>query len=211
MYAFLFLVHLILNASRTDVNILTAKISQPMFFANCSMFNYTMYSFFSNSFSEYILFLVPHDADPTHAVIVVHRLMSRQHTDFEGHHHCHAAMNDIIHRTLTSAKVPSRLEPSRLEPSGIHCSDGKRPDGITTIPWRNGKLLVWDATSPDTFAPLHVSKATSEAGAVAALAEDRKRTKYTCLEPTYTFTPIAIETSGVFGPLTLQLLKDPGN
>ena len=38
-----------------------------------------------------------------------------------------------------------------------------------------------------------------------------QRTKYTCLEPTYTFTPIAIETSGVLGPLTLQFLKDLGN
>ena len=61
------------------------------------------------------------------------------------------------------------------------------------------------------LAPSYVPKATSEAGAVAALAEDRKKTKYTCLEPTYTFTPIAIETSGVFGPLTLQFLKDLGN
>ena len=77
-------------------------------------------------------------------------------------------MNDIIHRTLTSAEVPSRLEPS-----GLHRSDGKRPDGITMISWRNGKLLVWDATSRDTFAPSYVSRATSEAGAVAALAEDR--------------------------------------
>jgi len=34
---------------------------------------------------------------------------------------------------------------------------------------------------------------------------------YTCLEPSYTFTPIAIETSGGFGPLTLQFLKDLGN
>ena len=93
-------------------------------------------------------------------------------------------MNDIIHRTLTSAKVPSRLEPS-----GLHCSDGKRTDGVTMIPWRNGKLLVWDAT---TFASSYVSRAASE-GAVAALAEDRKKTKYTCLEPTYTFTPIAVE------------------
>ena len=74
------------------------------------------------------------------------------------------------------------------------------------IPWRNGKLLVWD-----TFSPSYVSRATSEAGAVAALAEDRKRTKYTCLEQSYTFTPIVIETSGVFGLLTLQFLKDLGN
>ena len=50
-----------------------------------------------------------------------------------------------------------------------------------------------DATSPDTFASSYVSKATSEAEAVAAVAEDRKMTKYKCLEPIYTFTPIAIE------------------
>ena len=115
-------------------------------------------------------------------------------------------MNDITHRTLPSAKVPSRLKPS-----GLHHSDGKCPDGITMIPRRNGKLLVRDATSPDTIAPSYVSRATSEAGAVAALVEDRKRTKYTCLEPTYTFTPIPIETSGGFGPMTLQFLKDHGN
>ena len=79
------------------------------------------------------------------------------------------------------------------------------------LPLRNGKLLVWDATSPDTFPPSYVSRASSKAVAVAALTEDRKRTKYTCLEPSYTFTPIAIETSGIFGPLTLQFLKDLGN
>ena len=39
----------------------------------------------------------------------------------------------------------------------------------------NGQLLVWDATCPDTFAPSYVSNATREAGAVAALAEERKR------------------------------------
>ena len=47
------------------------------------------------------------------------------------------------------------------------------------IPWRDGELLVLDATSPDTFAPSYVSRATREPGAVAAVAEDRKRTKYT--------------------------------
>ena len=46
------------------------------------------------------------------------------------------------------------------------------------IPWRNGELLVLDATSPDTFAPSYVSRATHEAGAVAAVAKDRKMTKY---------------------------------
>ena len=39
----------------------------------------------------------------------------------EGRHSRHAAVNDLIHRALTSAKVPSRLEPS-----GLFLSDGKR-------------------------------------------------------------------------------------
>ena len=38
-----------------------------------------------------------------------------------------------------------RCLPSRLEPSGIYRSDGKRPDGITLVPWERGLLLVWDA------------------------------------------------------------------
>jgi len=82
----------------------------------------------------------------------------------EGRHHRHAALNDIIHRALASAKVPSRLEPS-----GLYRVDGKRPDGITVVPWSCGKLLVWDATCPDTFAPSYLSNAASEAGAVEQL------------------------------------------
>ena len=77
----------------------------------------------------------------------------------EGRHHRHAAVNDIIHRTLVSAHVPSRLEPPRLLRS-----DGKRPDGVTVVPWRCGKLLVWDATCPDTLAPSYSSRATLAAG-----------------------------------------------
>ena len=51
----------------------------------------------------------------------------------EGRHHRHAALNDIVHRALTAAHIPSRLEPS-----GIFRSDGKRPDGITVVPWKGG-------------------------------------------------------------------------
>ena len=97
----------------------------------------------------------------------------------EGRHHRHAAMNDIIHRTLAATKVPSRLEPS-----GLYRTDGKRPD-ITVVPWKSGKLLVWDATCPDTFAPSYSSIATREAAAVAAMAEVRKAVKYVSLSSTY--------------------------
>ena len=80
----------------------------------------------------------------------------------EGRHHRHAEMNDIMKRALTSAKVLSHLEPS-----GLHRADGKHPHGITVVPW-NGKLLIWDVTFQDTFAPSYSAHATRQAGAVAA-------------------------------------------
>ena len=55
----------------------------------------------------------------------------------QGRHHRHAAINDIIHWALSSAKIASRLEPS-----GLYRSYGKRPYGISVVPWRRGKLLM---------------------------------------------------------------------
>ena len=105
----------------------------------------------------------------------------------------HAAVNDILYRTLASAHIPSRLEHSDLNHSG-----GKRPDGVTMILWKNGRLLVWDATCPDTLAPSYRCHAASSAGAVATLAEERKSSKYSFLVPSHPFTPVAIE-SGYLG------------
>jgi len=50
-----------------------------------------------------------------------------------GRHVRHSAVNDLIQRALSSANIPSRLEPT-----GLSCNDGKRPDGLTLIPWANG-------------------------------------------------------------------------
>ena len=33
----------------------------------------------------------------------------------QGRHFRHAAMNDIVHRSLVAAKIPARLEPSGLQ------------------------------------------------------------------------------------------------
>ena len=53
-------------------------------------------------------------------------------------------------------------------------------------------------------------QATSHAGGVASLAEERKAQKYASFDSTHLFTPVAIETAGVIGPKSLVFLKDLG-
>ena len=115
----------------------------------------------------------------------------------------HTAINDIIKRSLATAKVPPLLEPS-----GISQSDGKRPDGATTIPWERGRILVWDATCPDTFAPSHSSIIPNGPGAVANRAERQKMDKYKDITATHLFVPIGIETTGVLGSEARNFLHE---
>lgn len=103
----------------------------------------------------------------------------------------HSALNDIIKRALTSAGVPSILEPV-----GISRSDGKRPDGLTLIPWRQGKSLMWDATCVDTVAPSHLSSTCKLAGSAAESAVQLKRSKYRAIIDNYIFVVFAVETLG---------------
>ena len=70
---------------------------------------------------------------------------------------------------------------------------------------------MWDVTCTDTFAPSFLASAASEAGAVAALAEERKKAKYQHLDTLHMFVPFAVETTGVFGPLTRAFIKDIGH
>ena len=76
--------------------------------------------------------------------------------------------------------------------------DGKRVRSFI-IPWQKGKILVWDATCPDTLAPSHISWAIREGGVVASNAENRKHARYSHLDSTHHFIPVAIETLGAFG------------
>ncbi|XP_047997279.1 uncharacterized protein LOC125234903 [Leguminivora glycinivorella] len=101
----------------------------------------------------------------------------------------HAALNDIIRRSLTSVNVPAILEPT-----GIARDDGKRPDGMSLIPWRMGRVLVWDATCVDTLAPSHLHGTTKKAGAAAEAAETNKRRKYGGLDANYNFVAFGVET-----------------
>ena len=121
-----------------------------------------------------------------------------------GRHSRHNQINDIVQRAFSSASVLATREPLGL------CPNGKRPDGITTVPWQRGRCLAWDATCPDTFAPSHIQAWSIVAGAAAAEAETKKRTKYTDLPHHIDFIPIAIETTGVWGSEGLNLVKELG-
>ena len=50
-------------------------------------------------------------------------------------------------------------------PSGLYPSDGRRPDGMSVVPWTRGKLLVWDATFSDTYTPSDINNGVAIIGA----------------------------------------------
>ena len=71
----------------------------------------------------------------------------------------HQQLNDFIWRTLKRADIPSTKEPT-----GLLRGDGKRPDGLTLVPWQAGKCLTWDATVVDTLASSYVSVTATRVG-----------------------------------------------
>jgi len=118
----------------------------------------------------------------------------------------HHALNDIISRAFASAKIPVRKEPS-----GLFRSDGKRPDGLTLIPWQRILSLTWDVTVATTLADSDISASASSAGAAAEMAASRKQAKYVALSGSYVFQPIALETLGPINESAVQFLNDLGH
>ena len=117
----------------------------------------------------------------------------------------HAAVNDIISRSLQTAGLPTILEPV-----GLSRSDGRRPDGITTFPLKNGLCLVWDFTCVDTYAPSHLISSALTPGSAATAAEKMKRSKYGDIAARHIFEPIAVETTGTYGQATRRFIRDLG-
>ena len=115
----------------------------------------------------------------------------------------HTGVNNVIKRSLDATQISSNLEPSDL-----YRSDEKRPDGASIVPWKEGRVLVWDATCPDTLAHSYQQIAVREAGSVAAEAERSKRFKYANLNFSYFFVPVAVETLRVIGPESHAFLWD---
>ena len=88
--------------------------------------------------------------------------------------------------------------------------DGKSPDGLTLIPWRGSRPLIWDVTVVSPLAASYVDKAATNAGTVADKAATRKTEKYSSFSSTYLFEPIAVENLGAFSSSTLNVLSDLG-
>jgi len=66
-----------------------------------------------------------------------------------------------------------------VSPAGLLRTDGKRPDGVTLVPWEKGKSC-WDVTVTCPLAPAesYIDRAAQEPGAAAEMAASRKVEKY---------------------------------
>lgn len=119
----------------------------------------------------------------------------------------HEEVNDIIKRSLATARCPAQREPHLSRPNDPQ----KRPDGVTLLPWKDGKQVVWDYTCAATLASTYLHYSTRESGGAASFRESQKIIKYRGLAHCYSFVPIGSETLGSWGKCALKFLKELGD
>ena len=134
--------------------------------------------------------------------MLVCKYHSRVSAAFQSCFTCCSAYNNNNNRAITAAGVPVTKEPV-----GFARLDGKRPDGLTLIPWQGGKPLTWDVMVVSTLADSYLHSTSHSAGSTAETTSVRKETKYSSLPPDFIFQPVAIET---LGPLNACALSEVG-
>ncbi|KAH0813323.1 hypothetical protein GEV33_009468 [Tenebrio molitor] len=98
------------------------------------------------------------------------------------------------------------------EPNGLSRDDGKRPDGMTLVPWIKGQRLVWDVTVVDTLADSYVLKSSEVSGFAAEMACKRKHSKYSSIiSSNYVFKGLAFETLGPWCKEAIDFINVIGN
>ena len=119
----------------------------------------------------------------------------------------HSLCNGIILRALNSAGIPSEIEPT-----GLSRTDGKRPDGVSLIPWSHGKSVVWDFTCAHRLATSMRHLASEPGAPIAAYREGLKALKYKelTMQNSLVFHPESCETFGGFGPQSMDFVKEIG-
>ena len=115
----------------------------------------------------------------------------------EGRHIRHATIYGFVHSPCTYPLPRFLLVWSQS--AGIYRSDQM------ALRWSPGREeTFWSKmrhAHADTFAASYTSCVASEAGAMAAQEEGRKKAKYLHLDTCHSSIPVAVETTGVFGPL----------
>ena len=105
-------------------------------------------------------------------------------------------INNIIHRALVRARIPSILEPW-----GLSCSYSKSQYSLTLVLWSAGKSIISNVTDDYTQAASYIH-ANSKAGSdTAEISVTRKEDKHVALSINYDFIMIALETLGPLGIL----------
>ena len=89
--------------------------------------------------------------------------------------------------------------------------DGKRPDGLTLMPWQSGRCATWDVTVVDTLGAAYLSQSAITAASAAETAATRKRVKYAVIEQTHDFIPVALETLGPMSASAVEFIEDIGH
>ena len=117
----------------------------------------------------------------------------------------HNNINDILCRAFTSAGIPVVKEPTGL----VHGTD-LRPDGMTLIPWAQGRCLSWDVTVVDTLAQTNLNHSVHQPGSAAEAAADFKERKYVSLTGSHLFMPVAFETLGPICQTAQELINNLG-
>ena len=117
----------------------------------------------------------------------------------------YSAINNIIKRSHDTAGLHSILEPV-----GHDRGDGRRPDGVTSFPFKGGKALALDATCTDSFSASNLYSTILNLGSASSADEDLKRQKYSQVVADFEFSPVAVETSGIIASAGYSLLTDIG-
>jgi len=117
----------------------------------------------------------------------------------------HQAINDVIARAFVTADIPVTKEPTELS-----IKDNKRPDGLTLLPWREGKPMACDVTVICLLAQSYVTKCSTP-GSAAELAAPRKSDIYANLPNSHLFQPIALKNLGAINESATSLISEPGH
>jgi hypothetical protein len=109
-----------------------------------------------------------------------------------------------------ASHITHTVVPATMEPNGLFRADGKRPDGLTLVSWREGRSVTLDVTVADTVAESYLSISSITAGAAAQAAVERKNVNHAELGGHHIFIPIAIETLGLFCVAGQSFIREIG-